>query len=56
MLVKSGELILTEDDIKQSKEGNVSKRVKETWGLSLEELNQVVANKDYKTIKDESKE
>jgi hypothetical protein len=39
---KSGSVVLTDDDLKQYNAGIVSKRVQETWDLSLDELRQVV--------------
>ena len=39
---KSGSVVLTEDDLKQYNDGIVSKRVQETWDLSLDELRNVV--------------
>jgi hypothetical protein len=39
---KSGSVVLTEDDLKQYNAGIVSKRVQETWDLSLDELRAVV--------------
>jgi hypothetical protein len=39
---KSGSVVLTEDDLKQYNDGIVSKRVQETWDLSMDELRSVV--------------
>ncbi len=58
MLEKSSAIVLTEDDIEEAKKGVVSKRVTETWNLTLPELQEVVKNNDYVTIdniRDESK-
>lgn len=49
-LEKSGTIQLTEDDINSAKSGIVSERVKQTWGLTLEQLQEVVNNNDYNTI------
>lgn len=50
MLEKNGELKLTDEDLSLVKEGSVSKRVSQTWGLTLEQLQEVVATNDYVKI------
>jgi hypothetical protein len=52
MLEKSGAVVLTDEDVKKSEEGVVTKRVQETWGLNIEELQEVVKSKDYKITND----
>jgi hypothetical protein len=49
-LEKSGTIQLTEEDVLLAKQGVVSDRVKETWGLTLQELQEVVNNNDYNKI------
>jgi hypothetical protein len=49
-LEKSGSILLTEEDILLAHQGIVSDRVKQTWGLTLVELQQVVNNNDYTKI------
>lgn len=52
MLEKNGSVVLTEDDISKYNAGVVSERVRQTWGLSLDELRQVVENKQFGKVKD----
>lgn len=47
MLEKSGEVILTDEDVKKSKEGVVTQRIKENWGFTLDELTKIVENNNY---------
>lgn len=47
MLEKTGTIILTSDDLKQAEEGIVSDRVKQTWGLTLQQLKEVIDSKSY---------
>lgn len=49
-LEKSGTIQLTEEDILLARKGIVSDRVKQTWGLTLAELQEVVDNNDYNKI------
>lgn len=51
MLEKSGTIILTDEDLKELKEDKVTKRVKDNWGLNLEQLKEVVENNEYTTTK-----
>ncbi len=50
MLEKNGELKLTEDDLLLVKQGSVSQRVNQTWGLTLDQLQEAVAHNDYVKI------
>lgn len=52
-LEKSGTIQLTKDDINLAKSGIVSERVKQTWGLTLQQLQEVVNNNDYNQITSE---
>lgn len=52
MLEKTGEIRLNEDDIKQAKEGKVSDRVKDTWNLTVDELQGLVKAGEFKSDKD----
>lgn len=47
MLEKTGQLKLTEEDLVKAKSGEVSERVKQTWGLTLKELQEAINSKDY---------
>ena len=50
-LVKdSGTILLTQADLDELRSGAVSQRVKELWGLSLEELTKTVQENNYKVI------
>jgi hypothetical protein len=49
-LEKSGTIQLSEDDVELAKQGIVSDRVKQSWGLTLEQLQEVVNNNDYNLI------
>ena len=50
MLEKSGTIVLTDEDLKELKDGKVSKRVEDNWGLSVEQLKEVVKNNEYKPL------
>lgn len=50
MLEKSGSIVLTEGDLNDLRLGLVSDRVKSAWGLTLEQLQEIVKNKDYTVI------
>lgn len=47
MLEKSGTIQLTQSDLDLFYKGEISDRVKQTWGFTLEQLRQVIENKDY---------
>ncbi len=47
MLEKSGSVILTKDDLEKLKREEVSERVKQTWGLTLVQLQEVVEADNY---------
>jgi hypothetical protein len=51
MLEKQGKVVLTDEDLQEYNRGQVSSRVKETWGFSLDDLKDVIATKQYITIK-----
>lgn len=51
MLEKQGKVVLTDEDLEQYNKGQVSPRVKETWDFSLDDLKDVIASKQYITIK-----
>lgn len=55
MLEKNGSIVLTEEDKKEYNEGKVSKRIKDTWGLSFTELKAVVDESKNKTQNTETK-
>jgi hypothetical protein len=47
MLEKSGTIVLTDGDLHEFSLGRVSDRVKSNWGLSLQELKDVLDSKNY---------
>ena len=50
MLEKSGSIVLTKEDLDDLRLGLVSERVKSSWGLTLEQLQEIVRNNDYTII------
>ena len=52
MIEKSGSIILTEDDLRQYNVGVVSDRIRNTWGLSLADLKDVIESKQFTKVKD----
>jgi len=50
MLEKNGTIALTENDLKEYNSGNVSQRVKDSWGLSIDELKEVIEKESYTKI------
>ena len=48
MMEKSGTVILTEKDLEDYKEGRVSLRLQEEWGLTFEELRNIIETNNYK--------
>lgn len=51
MLEKQSKVVLTDEDLEAYNRGQVSSRVQETWGFSLDDLKDVIATKQYVTIK-----
>jgi hypothetical protein len=51
MLEKQGKVVLTDEDLNLYNKGQVSERIKETWGLSFSDLEEVVASHSYTIIK-----
>jgi len=49
MLEKTGTIRLTSEDLIQAEKGIVSQRVKDTWNLSHEQLQEVIQNKAFTT-------
>lgn len=47
MLEKSGTITLTTEDLNELHAGKVSERVQSTWGLTLQQLQEIVAMKSY---------
>lgn len=54
MLEKTGKLLLTQDDIDKANNDEVSIRIKQNWGLSLEELLDIIRTYQYELIPDSS--
>jgi hypothetical protein len=54
MLEKDSKVVLTDDDIVEYRHGRVSDRVKETWGLTFEELQALVSSKQYTAVTQDS--
>lgn len=50
MLEKSGSIVLTKEDLDDLRLGLVSERVKSSWGLTLEQLQEIVSNNNYTII------
>ena len=50
MLEKNGTMHLTDLDLSLVKSGSVSERVKSTWDLSLEQLQEIVNKNEYVKI------
>lgn len=47
MMEKNGTISLTEDDLNEYTSGNVSKRIQDNWGLTYEELKEIILAKSY---------
>ncbi len=47
MLEKSGSVVLTKEDLELYNQGQVSKRLADEWGLSLESLREIVTSHNY---------
>lgn len=47
LLEKSGNVVLTKDDLILFSQGEVSPRLQETWGLTLEELKSIIHGNSY---------
>lgn len=54
MLIKNGSILLTDEDMKEYREGQVSERIRQTWGLSFDELKHLIENNNYEDINDVS--
>jgi hypothetical protein len=50
MLEKTGNVVLTEEELITVKRGTMPKRILNEWGLSLSELQSIIASGSYKTI------
>lgn len=48
MLEKNSSPVLTNDDIETYNRGEVSDRVKEIWGLTFEQLRDIIESHNYK--------
>jgi hypothetical protein len=44
---KSGRIVLTPEDLAEFKNGRVSQRIRETWGLTLGELSEIIKAHQY---------
>jgi len=47
MLEKSGSIVLTQNDLDKYRREEVSDRVKQTWGLTLVQLQEVIETNNY---------
>lgn len=56
MLEKSGQVILTDDDIHKYNKGVVSDRVQQTWGFTLEDLARIIENNNFVNVKEAGNE
>lgn len=44
---KSGRIILTKEDLDEFANGRVSQRIRETWGLTLGQLSEIIKAHEY---------
>lgn len=51
-MIKSGSLLLTNEDLQEYYQGRVSQRLKDSWGLTLEDLQKYIQNNNYEVIDD----
>lgn len=49
MMEKSSQLLLTAQDLAEYKEGRVSQRIQDTWGLTYGELSAIIDAHEYTT-------
>jgi hypothetical protein len=56
MIEKTGQVILTSDDLVQYQKGVVSDRIKNSWDFSLDQLKNIVENHEYRIVDSESNE
>lgn len=47
---KSGRILLTQDDLASFYSGLVSDRVRDMWGISFEELRDIIQNNQYEKV------
>lgn len=52
MIEKSGSIVLTPDDIEQYNAGIVSERIRQTWGLSLDDLKAIIESNQFTKVKE----
>ena len=55
MIKDTGTILLTDKDLEEYREGFVSKRIQELWGISFEQLKEIIQHNNYKVINDGSK-
>ena len=49
MMEKSSQLLLTAQDLAEYREGRVSQRIQDTWGLTYGELSAIIDAYEYTT-------
>lgn len=49
MIEKSGKIIISERELSEIKFGNIPDRIA-AWGLSLDELNNIISSRNYRVI------
>ena len=49
MMEKSSQLLLTAQDLAEYREGRVSQRIQDTWGLTYGELSAIIDANEYTT-------
>lgn len=49
MMEKSSQLLLTAQDLAEYREGRVSQRIQDTWGLTYGELSAIIDAHEYTT-------
>lgn len=52
MMEKSSQLFLTAQDLSEYKEGRVSQRIQDTWGLTYGELSAIIEAHQYTTTEE----
>jgi hypothetical protein len=50
VMEKTGKVALTSYDLDQFSQGKVSQRLEELWGLTLDELKEIVSSRNYVRI------
>ena len=54
MLEKRGVLLLTQNDLDLFKEGQVSDRIRDSWGLTYDQLRDSIENNEFEVVTTDS--